>query len=127
MSEVQHDVVIVAFPKNMGYKIEDWLITIGEVKAAGFMFIGGGGINGDAQCILRSSGSKVGWEAYQTHLELCKEFVDFLDSHAYDDGSNSFKYVCVGFGGVGQHIIAGNSRKIDMTNYYSVGFNAVQD
>jgi len=123
MSEIQHDVVVAAFPKNLGYKIEDWLITIGEDKAAGFVFIGGGGINGDAQCILRSSGSKVGWLAYRTHLELCKEFVDFLDSQAYDDGSNSFKYVAVGFGDVGQHIIASNSPKSNMQYFYKEIFD----
>ena len=127
MSEIQHDVVIAAFPSNLGYKIEDWLLTIGETKARGFVFIGGGGINGDAQCVLRSCGSKVGWDAYQTHLELCKEFTDFLDSQAYNDGSNSFKYIAVGFGDVAQHIITGNSKTIDLTNYYSGVFNAVQD
>lgn len=127
MSEIQHDVVIVAFPSNMGYKIEDWLITIGEDKARAFVFVGGGGINGEEQLILRSCGSKVGWEAYTSHLELVKTFTDFLDTLAYDDDSNSFKYVAVGFGDVAQHIITGNSEKIDLTNYYSGVFNEVQD
>jgi hypothetical protein len=46
---------------------------------------------------IAPDGSKEGWDLSDEYDQKRKEFADFIDSLAYDDGSNSIDFVDVGY------------------------------
>lgn len=54
-------------------------------------------INGYQSFFIAPDGSKEGWDLSDEYDKKRKEFMDFLDSLAYSDGSNAIKFVNVSF------------------------------
>lgn len=54
-------------------------------------------INGYQSFFIAPDGSKEGWDLSDEYDQKRKEFADFIDSLAYDDGSNSIDFVDVGY------------------------------
>jgi hypothetical protein len=54
--------------------------------------------NGYNSFFVAPDGSKEGWETSDNYDDKRKEFIEWLRSQAYEDGSNSMKYIEVQFG-----------------------------
>lgn len=65
---------------------------------------------GDHTIVMTPDGSKEGWEYSNDCDKLREEFIELLESRAYEDGSNAWKYVEVSFGEQGQSIVTGNNK-----------------
>lgn len=57
--------------------------------------------NGYESFLIAPSGSKVGWNPDVDHETAMKEFVEYLETLKYSDGSTSVKYVYLTFGELG--------------------------
>jgi hypothetical protein len=55
-------------------------------------------INDMITMFFAPSGSKFGWEHQKVHSKICDDLVSFVDSMAYEDGSNSYTCVVCEFG-----------------------------
>lgn len=64
----------------------------------------GQGMNSYMSFFISPSGSKLGWETAQEHETAMEEFIGFLDSVKYEDGSTSVQYVKVSFGELGLQV-----------------------
>jgi hypothetical protein len=68
--------------------------------------------NGCLTIVFAPNGSKKGWTDAQICDEIRCNFTQLLDSFAYEDGSNSWHWVEVGFGEIhGQKILNGNNHQ----------------
>ena len=65
-------------------------------------------INGKQTVFLGPDGSKKGWEEANRGETLRNEFIKFLYTFNYEDGSNPFDFVEIGYGEYGQKILRGN-------------------
>ena len=61
----------------------------------------GMGINGYTSFFIAPCGSKVGWNPDVEHEESLGNFIEYLESLKYEDGSTCVKYVYVTFGELG--------------------------
>ena len=66
--------------------------------------------NGKISIILAPDGSKKGWDTADKIKKLRDDFILELEKFAYDDGSNPFNWVEVGFGEFGQKVLRGNNK-----------------
>ena len=90
-------------------KVKEWVETLEDRKKGLFAFIPSL-INGNETIFLAPCGSKKGWPEDKELESLRDEFIRLLDSFAYEDGSNSFSYVEVGYGEYGQKVLRGNNK-----------------
>jgi hypothetical protein len=88
-------------------KVKKWIDTLPECYKQLFAFIPSL-VNGKITIILGPDGSKKGWGDAKRGEELRNEFVKLLLSFNYEDGSNPFDFVEVGYGEFGQKILQGN-------------------
>lgn len=58
--------------------------------------------------VLAPDGSKKGWEEAQAGNDLRDKFINKLKEFDYEDGSNPFDFVEVGYGEFGQKVLRGN-------------------
>ncbi|MBT8489903.1 MAG: hypothetical protein KJN62_02525 [Deltaproteobacteria bacterium] len=69
--------------------------------------------------VFGPDGSKKGWELAKMGTILRDKFVKFLESYTYEDGSNPWDWVEIGYGEFGQKILKGNcENKYDDREYY---------
>ena len=88
--------------------VAEWATHLSEVHRKQIIFAAGL-VNNTITIILVPSGSKKGWDADTDTKHLRNEFISILESLAYDDGSNPFSWVEVGYGEYGQKILRGNN------------------
>lgn len=82
-------------------------------------------VNNKQTIILAPDGSKKGWETAEKGKIVRDIFIDKIESFNYEDGSNPFDYVEVGYGEFGQTILRGNcSNRYDNSDYYDSSPNA---
>ena len=65
--------------------------------------------NGKHTILLAPSGSKKGWPEDDRVTELRRNFIAYLNSFNYGDGSSPFDWVEVGWGEFGQKVLRGNN------------------
>jgi len=99
-------------------KLKKWIETLPEDQQSLFAFIHCI-VNGKKTVVLGPDGSKKGWcEAYKGE-KLRNTFIEKLKEFDYEDGSNPFDYVEVGYGEYGQKVLRGNcTNKYGDEEYY---------
>jgi len=78
-------------------------------------------INGKQTIILAPDGSKKGWKTAQIGNDLRDSFINKLKGFDYEDGSNPFAFVEVGYGEFGQKALRGNcTNRYGDVEYYEM-------
>jgi len=90
-------------------EIENWAMEINMETA--FLF-GEEETNGYVTIVLVPNGSKKGWPEAEAGDNLRADFKKKLESYAYEDGSNPFSWVEVGYGEYGQKLLDGNNKNM---------------
>ena len=66
-------------------------------------------VNGKQTIVLAPDGSKKGWDTAKKGDTLRKSFIKKIEKFDYEDGSNPFNFVEVGYGEYGQKVLRGNN------------------
>ena len=96
--------------KAMG-KVRSWVMDLPVYERALFTFHDGL-VNNEATLFVAPSGSKKGWEEDLELERIRNKLVELICSFDYEDGSNPFYFVEVGFGEYGQKILRGNCKNV---------------
>lgn len=105
--------------KSVG-TIMEWVKTINPEFQPLFVLVPSI-VNGKQTIIMVPDGSKKGWDTAEQGRRLRDEFVKLLKSFDYEDGSNPFDFVEVGYGGFGQKILRGNCENVYGDDEYYLG------
>lgn len=62
--------------------------------------------------VMTPDGSNEGWEGSEVGDKVRSDFIGFIESFNYDDGSNPCSYVEVEFGELGQRVLRGNNANV---------------
>ena len=120
MGIINHNAIIATTWDNKEIKrLKKW---IGKLERNDqFHFILGQAFTNSYQTIvLVPDGSKEGWDESERWDNIREKFIKELDKGAYDDGSNSWDYVEIGFGEYGEKILKGNSKNCYNENDYAI-------
>jgi len=69
-------------------------------------------VNKKQTIVLAPDGSKKGWNTAKEGEKLRNMFIEKLKEYDYDDGSNPFDFVEVGYGEFGQKVLRGNCKNM---------------
>jgi len=110
MGIIHHHTVIatVNIKENIS-KVQAWIASLPPEKRQRFCDRPAI-VNGYHTFILVPDGSKEGWSESDEGDRFRFEFIKFLDSFVYADGSSNVSWVEVGFGEYGQAINRGNNK-----------------
>lgn len=113
MGIIHHHAVVatVNIQENI-VKVNDWIFSLPPEKCKRFCDAPAP-MNGYHTFVLTPDGSKEGCAESDAGDQLRAEFISFLESFAYEDGSSNVSWIEVGFGEFGQTIDRGNNK-----NYY---------
>ena len=99
-------------------KIGEWIESVEPQEFRGLFVIVPSLCNGKQTVLMAPDGSKKGWRGAKEGERIRNEFLDKLKSFDYEDGSNPFDFVEVGYGDFGQKVLRGNcSNKYDDSEY----------
>jgi hypothetical protein len=99
--------------------IKKWIKTLSDDEKSLFCFIPAL-VNHKTTIILAPDGSKKGWDIADRIEQLRDSFYNLLKSFNYEDGSNPFDFIEVGFGEYGQKVLRGNcENKYNDKDYYN--------
>jgi len=101
--------------------VTNWINSLTPLDQDLFATINGTA-NGTSTIVLAPCGSKKGWPQDAEAKVLRVHFTDLLVSLNYEDGSNPFSWIEVGFGEYGQKVLAGNN-----TNAYTASEYAEEE
>lgn len=76
-------------------------------------------VNGKQTIFLAPDGSKKGWDEAERGETLRNQFIEQLETFDYDDGSNPFDFVEVGYGEFGQKVLRGNCKNCYNNSEYA--------
>lgn len=110
---VENNECVVATTWNdaaMG-KIKEWVLTLSKQEQSLFAFVPAL-TNGKETLFLAPTGSKKGWSQDKQGEALREQLIARLNSFNYEDGSNPFDWVEVGYGEFGQTVLQGNCLNI---------------
>lgn len=109
MGVINHNAIIATTWNDDEFSlIGEW---IGDLKPeTRALFIANKNPFGDVTIVMTPDGSKEGWGQSDECDKIRDEFIELLNSRAYEDGSNAWKYVEVSFGEYGQSIVRGNNK-----------------
>jgi hypothetical protein len=100
-------------------KVRGWINDLPEQQQKLFVFVPAL-VNGKTTIFLAPDGSKKGWDIANETEKLRNSFVSLLESFAYEDGSNPFDFVEVGYGEFGQAILRGNCENMYGDEPYAI-------
>lgn len=89
-------------------KVKQWVAKINSESWQSLFVFVPGIVNDKETVILAPCGSKKGWEEDKEIEYLRNSFIEYLETFNYEDGSNPFDYVEVGYGSFGQKVLRGN-------------------
>ena len=112
-------VVATTWNQEAVKEIEKWVATLDESLACLFAFVNGT-CNNKTTIFLAPCGSKKGWDEDEKLCLLRDMFIKQFDKFDYDDGSNPFDWVEIGYGEYGQKILRGNCRNLYSDLDYAV-------
>ena len=117
---VENNKVVIATTRDDKYveKIKEWISGLNSGMDELFIFIPGL-VNGKTTIVLGPDGSKKCWELSDIGESLRGTFIALLMSFDYEDGSNPFDWVEVGYGEFGQKILRGNCQNSHDDNDYT--------
>ena len=67
---------------------------------------------GKKTIFMAPDGSKKGWDSAAHGENLRNRLITFLETFDYEDGSNPFYWVEVGYGEFGQKVLRGNGKNV---------------
>lgn len=119
MSVINHECIIATtWSSEVIDKVSGWISTLPEDQQKLFTIIPSIH-NGLQTIILGPDGSNKGWGKAMEGEILRNHFIDKLKEFDYDDGSNPFYYVEVGYGEFGQKVLRGNCvNRYDKLEYF---------
>jgi len=88
-------------------KIKDWVMTLSTNEQSLFAFLPGL-INSKQTVVMGPDGSKKGWDTSKRGEVLRDQLVAIFVKQDYEDGSNPFYWIEVGYGEFGQKVLRGN-------------------
>ena len=98
-------------------QIKAWIAGLHEDERKRFVFIPSV-VNYKTTIVLGPDGSKKGWKEAEEGEKLRDAFIENLKDLDYEDGSNPFDFVEVGYGEFGQKVLRGNcTNKYDDREY----------
>ncbi|MGH1470144.1 MAG: hypothetical protein ACRBCS_03065 [Cellvibrionaceae bacterium] len=100
-------------------KIKAWVMTLSEREQSLFAFVPALA-NSKTTIFLAPDGSKKGWEAANHGEALRSQLIEMLALFNYEDGSNPFSWVEVGYGEYGQKVLRGNNVNCCSDDEYAV-------
>lgn len=106
--ENNNAVVATTYDKKEIARVRKWVDELPEMKSL-FLF-GAEEINGKTTVVMVPDGSKEGWAESDAGDRLRDCFVKELEKANYDDGSNPWDFVEVGYGEFGQKVLRGNCK-----------------
>lgn len=101
-------VIATTWSKEEVARIKEWVSLLPNMRSL-FLF-GGEEINGKTTVVMVPDGSNEGWVESDDGDELRNAFVTELEKANYDDGSNPWSFVEVGYGEFGQKVLRGNCK-----------------
>ncbi len=111
-------VLATTFSTDAMNQVREWVQTRREEHRCLFAFIPCIE-NGKETVILAPDGSKKCWETAREVACLRECFIDFLKSFNYEDGSNPFDFIEVGYGEFGQKVLRGNNQNMYSSKEYA--------
>jgi hypothetical protein len=90
-------------------KVMDWINTLTEEEQPLFS-VSKSLINMKETVFMGPDGSKKGWPHSKQGEDLRNQLIELLESFNYEDGSNPFDWVEVGYGEFGQKVLRGNCK-----------------
>lgn len=115
--ENNNAVIATTWSKEEVARIKEWVGLLPKMKSL-FLF-GEEEINGKTTVVMVPDGSKEGWSESDDGDELRNSFIKELEKADYDDGSNPWDFVEVGFGEFGQKVLRGNCRNCYRDSEYA--------
>ncbi len=116
MGVIHHNAVIATVSCQKDFEnMKSWIkdlkveLTVGGLDPKKMFIFGDGVANDYFTIVLVPDGSKEGWPDSAIGDDLRARFIDKLNQMAFDDGSNMWRWIEVGFGECGQKIIDGNN------------------
>jgi len=99
-------------------KVKKWVVTLPDNEQSLFAFIPS--LHNQKQTLFMApDGSKKGWPEAKRGQNLRDNLMKFLETFCYEDGSNPFSFVEVGYGEYGQNILCGNCTNLmNSDDYY---------
>lgn len=104
-------VVATTWSDDAMSKIKEWVKTLDEQEQSLFAFVPSI-INTKETLLLAPTGSKKGWDIDKQGEALRDKLIELLNSFDYEDGSNPFDWVEVGYGEFGQKVLRGNCKNM---------------
>lgn len=92
-------------------KVKDWVGLLAEVDRPLFAFVPSK-VNSKETLFMGPDGSKKGWADSQHGEKLRNTLIELLETFNYEDGSNPFDWVEVGYGEFGQMVLRGNCKNM---------------
>ena len=109
MGAINHNAVIATTWSDEEFnRVGEWIGNLTREQRT--LFVTNINQFGSFTIVMTPDGSQGGWEDSNECDEIREEFTAFLESRAYSDGSNTWKYVEVSFGEYGQSIVKGNNK-----------------
>ena len=100
-------VIATTWDKKSMDNIKGWVTILRDEWQELFVFVPGL-VNSKETVFLAPCGSKKDWEEDKDIEGLRNLFIERLASFNYEDGSNPFDWVEVGYGEFGQKVLRGN-------------------
>jgi len=105
--EQYESIIATTWDDNVVNELKEWIWQFNEEERSLFVFIPAL-VNAKTTLFLATNGSKRGRETESRGREIRSLLIDKLESFAYEDGSNSIKWIEVSYGERGQRIVDGN-------------------
>ena len=87
--------------------VRDWISTLADDEQSVFVIVDSV-VNEKTTIFMGPDGSKKGWDTAIRFEKVRDAFIEFLTSFDYDDESNPFDFIEVGYGEYGQKVLRGN-------------------
>ena len=110
MGVINHNAVIAStWCQEDVAKMKDWIAELTDEEQNLFL-VGGPQTNSETTVVMIPDGSKEGWEQSDKGDALRARFIIELEKSKYEDGSNNWCWIEVGFGEFGQKVLQGNNK-----------------
>ena len=106
-------VIATTHDDKVANSVREWVQALPSAHQALFAFLPSL-VNAKQTIVLAPDGSKKGWDLAEEGELLRNSFIKKLEEFDFEDGSNPFDFVEVGYGEFGQKVLRGNN-----TNCYS--------
>lgn len=107
--ENNNAIIATTCNKEEVVRIKEWVNRIDDFWKGLFLF-GDEKVNWKTTVVMVPDGSKEGWKESDTGDRVRDDFISTLEKANYEDGSNPWAWVEVGYGEFGQKVLRGNCK-----------------